>query len=86
MSQTHPFAKRFDRARAFIQKARELPAPPETGWSDFSYVAKVKDMMRQARDQVKLIQHSPSMTPKLKEELAQIYQEMKDTEKELLKR
>lgn len=86
MSQTHPFSKRLARARKLIQKAREIPPPVGIPGFDLSYAAQVKDFMRQANDQIKLISRSPSATPELKEELAQVYQEMEDTQKELLGR
>ena len=84
MAKKHPFAKRLARARKLVQKAREIPPPAGSAWLDFSYAAQVKDFMRQANDQIKLIQHSPSKTPELEEELAAIYREMEETERALL--
>lgn len=67
-----------------IQQARELPVPAEGGRSDFSYIAKVKDLLRQARDLVKFIPQSPSATDEMKEEVKKIYQEVEQVDRELL--
>jgi hypothetical protein len=77
-------AERLTRARALIQKARSLPIPPEMGRNDFSYVAQVKDFMRQARDLVKFIPYSPGTSPEMKREVEQIFEETKLAEKEIL--
>ena len=50
MARMIPAAERVTRARALIQKARDLPVVSEFGWQDFSYVAQVKDILQQARD------------------------------------
>lgn len=56
MAKLIPAAERIVRARELIQKARDLPVPQEgLGKSDFSYIANVKDLLRQARDMVKFI-------------------------------
>ncbi len=54
MSRLIPAAERIVKARVLIQKARDLPIPAEGGRADFSYIAQVKDLLRQARrpDQV----------------------------------
>jgi hypothetical protein len=79
-----PSAERLARARALVQKARDLPVPPGAGWQDFSYVAQVKDLMRQARDMIKFISYSPSTTSEMKKEVAQIFAEIDGAEKEIL--
>ncbi len=81
-----PAAERLIRARALVQKARDLPMPPGAGGQDFSYVAQVKDLMRQARDMIKFISYSPSATPEMKQEVAQIFAEIEAAEKEILHR
>ncbi len=86
MSRLIPASERIVRARALIQKARDLPIPPETGWRDFSYVAQVKDLMQQARDMVKFIPYTPSATPEMKAEVTKINVETVEAEKELLHR
>lgn len=84
MARLIPAAERMTRARALIQKARELPVPPETGLGDFSYVAQVKDLMRQARDLIKFISYSPSTSAEMKREVESIFAEAAQAEKEIL--
>ena len=79
-----PASERIVRARAFIQKALELPVPAETGRFDLSYVAEVKGLMRQARDLIKFIPYSPSATPEMKKEVASIMKEAEQAEREIL--
>jgi hypothetical protein len=79
-----PSAERIVRARALIQKARDLPIPPESGRNDFSYIANVKDILRQAKDLVKFISMTPSASVKIKEEVKQIYQEIESADSEIL--
>jgi hypothetical protein len=85
MAKLIPAAERIIRARKLIQKARELPVPPEGGCSDFSYVANVKDILRQARDLVKFISMTPSASAEIKEEVKRVYQEIEQTDEELLR-
>ena len=49
MTRLIPAAERISRARDLIQQARQIPVPPTTGWSDFSYVAQVRDVLRARR-------------------------------------
>jgi hypothetical protein len=84
MSRLIPAAERITRARALIQKARDLPVPAEAGRYDFSYVAYVKDILRQARDLVKFISYTPSATPEMKNEVAELFKEIKRVQDELL--
>lgn len=79
-----PATERIVRARALILKARELPVPAEGGRSDFSYIAQVKDFLRQARDMVKFIPMSPSATDEIKEEVKKIFQEIEQADREIL--
>jgi len=74
------------RARALIQKARDLPPPAEVGWGDFSYAAQVKDIIQQARDLIKFIPYTPSASAEMKNEVAKIFQEADQAEKEILHR
>ncbi len=85
MAKLIPAAERIIRARALIQKARELPIPPEGGRSDFSYIANVKDLLRQARDMVKFISMIPSASAEIKEEVKRIYQEIEQADREILR-
>ena len=84
MAKLIPASERIIRARALIQKARELPVPPESGRHDFSYIANVKDLLRQARDLVKFISMTPSASAEIKEDVKRIYQEAEQADREIL--
>ena len=84
MSRLNPFAERIKRARDLIQQARNLPVPAETGKYDFSYIANVKDLLRQARDQVKFIPNSPSASDEMKNEVKKIFEEADQANKDIL--
>ena len=84
MARLIPAAERIIRARKLIQKARELPVPTEGGRSDFSYVANVKDLLRQARDLIKFISMTPSASAEIKEEVKRVYQEAEQADHDLL--
>jgi len=79
-----PAVERILRARALIQKAREYPVPAEGGRGDFSYIAHVKDFLRQARDLVKFIPMAAGVTTEMKAEVKKIYQETEQAEQEIL--
>ena len=79
-----PASERIKRARALIQKARDLPVPAESGRHDFSYIAQVKDLLQQARDLVKFIPYSPSATPEMKDDVKKIFQEADQANQEIL--
>ena len=83
MSRLIPALERINRARALIQKARDLPVPEETGWRDFSYVAQIRDMLRQTRDLIKFIPYTSGVPAELKEEVKKVYTEADLAEKEL---
>jgi hypothetical protein len=84
MSRLIPSAERILRARNLIQQARNLPIPAEGGRRDFSYIAHVKDLLRQARDLIKFISLTPSATTEMKEEVKKIYQEIDQADQEIL--
>ena len=84
MAKLIPASERIIRARALIQKARELPVPLESGRHDFSYIANVKDLLRQARDLVKFISMTPSASAEIKEDVKRIYQEAEQADREIL--
>jgi hypothetical protein len=84
VSRLIPAAERILRARGLIQQARDLPVPAEGGRGDFSYVAHVKDLLRQARDLIKFVSLTPSATPEMKEEVKKIYQEADQAAQEIL--
>ena len=84
MSKLIPAAERIVRARALIQKARDLPVPPELGRSDLSYIAQVKDILQQARDLVKFIPYTPTATSEMKNEVKKIFEEADQANQEIL--
>ena len=79
-----PAAERMTMARALIQKARELPPPTEGGKYDFSYVAQVKDLLRQARDLVKFIPQTAGASAETRAEAARIIRETESADHEIL--
>lgn len=79
-----PAAERLIRARELIQKARDLSVPVEGGKHDFSYIAKVKAVLQQARDLIKFIPYTPTATVEMKNEVKKIFEEAEQAEKEIL--
>jgi hypothetical protein len=80
-----PAAERVIRARKLIQQARDLPVPQSgLGKSDFSYIAQVKDLLRQARDMVKFIPQTAGVSVEMKEEVKTIYEEIEQADREIL--
>jgi hypothetical protein len=80
-----PAAERIVRARRLIQQARDLPVPHGgLGKSDFSYIAQIKDLLRQARDLVKFIPQTAGVSAEMKEEVKKIYAEIEQADKEIL--
>jgi hypothetical protein len=79
-------ADRIKKARALIQKARDLSVPPsvEGGKINFSYIAQVKALLQDARDLVKYITKTPSATAEIKEQVGQILQEADQANQEIL--
>ncbi len=85
MSKLIPTAERVIRARKFIQEARDLPVPQTgLGKSDFSYIAQVKDLLRQARDMVKFIPQTAGVSAEMKDEVKKIYEEIEQADREIL--
>jgi hypothetical protein len=84
MAKLIPAAERIIRARKLIQKAREMPVPPAGGRADFSYIANVKDTLRQARDLIKFISMTPSASAEIKADVKKVYQEIEQADKEIL--
>jgi len=79
-----PASERIIRARALIQKARDLPIPAGSGKHDFSYIAQVKALLQEARDLIKFIPYTPSATTEIKSEVKKIFQEADQANKEIL--
>lgn len=86
MAKLIPAEKRIEKAKDLITQARELPVPNDLGWANFSYAARVKDLLRQARELIKLIPYSPSASNEMKSQVKQINLETEQTEKDLLHR
>lgn len=84
MAKLIPAAERINLARALIQQAREIPLPAEGGKYDFSYVARVKDTLRQARDLVKLIPQSAGASREIKADAASVLQEIEQADRQIL--
>ncbi|MBI3168212.1 MAG: hypothetical protein HYZ22_07035 [Chloroflexi bacterium] len=85
MAKLIPAAERIIRARKLIQQARALPVPTEgLGKNDFSYIASVRDLLRQAKDMVKFIPQTAGVSLEMKEEVKRLYAEVEQAEKEIL--
>ena len=80
-----PATERITRARKLIQQARDLPVPQGgLGKSDFSYIANIKDLFRQARDMVKFIPQTAGISTEMKEEVKKIYEEIEQANRDIL--
>ena len=85
MAKLIPATERILRARKLIQQARELPVPSTgLGKSDFSYIANVKDILRQAKDMVKFIPQTAGVSAEMKEEVKRVYEEVELANREIL--
>lgn len=85
MAKLIPATERLIRARKLIQQARDLPVPTTgLGKSDFSYIAAVKDLLRQARDFVKFIPQTAGVSAEMKDEVKKVYDEIEQANHEIL--
>ena len=85
MAKLIPATERIIRARKLIQQARDVPVPQAgLGKSDFSYIANVKDLLRQARDMVKFIPQTAGVSAELKAEVQKIYEEIAQADRAIL--
>ena len=85
MAKLIPATERLARARKLIQQARDLPVPSTgLGKSDFSYIANVKDLLRQAKDMVKFIPQTAGVSTGMKEEVGKVYEEIEQAKREIL--
>ena len=84
MAKLIPAAERVIRARELVQQARDYPIPPELGKNDLSYIAGVKDLLRQARDLVKFIPQTAGVSIEMKEDVKKIYEEIEKANREIL--
>lgn len=86
MAKLIPAAERIKRAKKLIQDARDTPIPQGIfGKSDLSYVAEVKDLLRQARELVKLIPMRAGVSEELKSKAKQILEEADLADQEILR-
>jgi hypothetical protein len=87
MSRSIPAAERIKRARDLIQQARALPVPAQSegGKLNFSYIARVKALLQDARDLVKFLPQTAGVTAETKEQVAQIYEEAVQADREILR-
>ena len=85
MAKVIPATERIVRARKLIQKARNLPIPEGLGKNDLSYIAGVKDLLRQARDMVKFIPMRAGVSAEMKEEVEKVFEEIDQANRELLR-
>ena len=85
MAKLIPAAERLNRARNLIQQARDLPVPTTgLGKSDFSYMAQIKDLLRQARDMVKFIPQTAGVSAEMKAEVKKVFDEIEQATQEIL--
>jgi hypothetical protein len=84
MARLTTMSEKISRARELIEEARTVPVPQGLGYRDVNYIVQVKDRMRQARDLIKFISYSPSATPEVKAEVAALFKEIDQAEKEIL--
>ena len=76
--------QRILKARKLIQQARDIPLPEDMGWANFTYVAQVRDTLRQAYEMIKFIPKMPSASQENKAEALAIMDEIKQAEVEIL--
>lgn len=79
-----PAAEKIVRARKLIQQAREFPIPGEMGKNNLSYIAGVRDLLRQARDLVKFIPQTVGLSVELKEDVKRLFEEIAEADREIL--
>lgn len=85
MAKLIPAEERLKRARKLIQQARDLPVPTiGLGKSDFSYIANIKDLLRQAKDMVKFIPQTAGVSNEMKGEVKKVYDEIEQANREIL--
>jgi hypothetical protein len=84
MSRLITAVERLRRARLLIHEARTLPLPAEGGKYNFSYIARVKALLQDARDLVKFIPKTPSATAEMKAQVNLIFQEADQANQEIL--
>jgi hypothetical protein len=84
MPKTLSAPEKIERARQLIQAARDLPVP-ENWRLDLTYIAQVKDLLRQAKDLVKFISITAGVSAAMKVEVKQVYEEIEQANREILR-
>jgi len=84
MSRLITSEQRIIKARKLIQQAREIPLPEDMGWANFTYVAQVRDTLRQAYEMIKFIPKMPGASQENKAEALAIMDEAKQAESDIL--
>lgn len=75
---------RILKAKSLISQAYQLPIPKEAGKYNFSYIARVKALLQDARDLVKFIPKFPSATDDMKEEVKLIFRDCEIADQSIL--
>jgi len=81
---THSRHRAYSESPDSDPKSRDLPIPVVGRKYDFSYIARIKAYLQDARDLVKFIPKTPSATPEIKDEVIKIYQEVDKADREIL--
>ena len=76
--------ERLIRARKLIQKARDFPIPEGSGKHELSYIAGVKDLLRQAKDMIKFIPMRAGVSDEMKAEVEKVFEEIEQANNEIL--
>ena len=85
MAKLIPAEERIIRARKLIQQARDLAVPTTgLGKSDFSYIANIKDLFRQAKNLIKFIPQTAGISVEMKDEVKKVYEEIEQANRDLL--
>ena len=84
MAKVIPAEERLVRARKLIRKAHDFPVPEGLGKNDFSYIAGVKDLLRQAKDMIKFIPMRAGVSNEMKAEVEKIFAEIDQANQEIL--
>ena len=84
MAKLIPAEERLIRARKLIEKARKFPVPERMGKNELSYIAGVKDLLRQARDMVKFIPMRAGVSAEMKVEVEKVFEEIEQAGREIL--
>lgn len=78
--------ERILKAKDLIREAQEIPVDPNAVFMDIGYVARVRDLLRQAKDLIKFIPFSPSANNEMKQIAGDILKHINETENKLLHR